>query len=279
MWGSPFMMTCRLILCMHVVMLGIAIHTAEAGVNTRWRNKARNLYKEGMAFRRTGQPEAARQCFAAAIRSDSNFTAAYSALGDVYFELRSYEEALQYCRKAQQLGAEKMNRQIGLSWYHLQQYENALEALQQAGKEEPANNMVPYHLAQIHAQLGNYRESIHYYKDDLVIDSTHTNAWYELGMMFFNIADFPAAVASFEKAVALGCKEEGLSYNLAHAMYNTGNFSAAIVQWENVLRLQPANAFVMFMLGKSYMGNGDTAKGTALCDKALALDTSKTTTK
>lgn len=302
------MMTYRLILCLPAVLFSMAIHTAGAVPLHEWYDKARDLYREGIAFRKSGQHEAARERFAAAIRADSAFTAAYSALGDLYFEKKSYAEALFCCRKAQQLGAANMSRQIGLSYYYLHQYENALEALQQALHEEPGNKMVPYQLAQLYAQLGNYRESIHYYQQDLLIDSAHTAAWYELGMMWFNVAEPAKAVQAFEKAASLGCRqdaaflfntgvawlqlqqaEKGIAcllkaqevqpddeqvlFNLAQAFYSKGDYAAAIAQWEKVLHLQPTNAFAMFMLGKSYMGKGEMEKGMALCDKATATGT------
>ncbi|CAL1517066.1 tetratricopeptide repeat protein [Chitinophaga sp. MM2321] len=307
-------MTRRLILCIHLLMLGIAVNTVLAHPVPVVHDKARDLYKEGMAFKKSGNQEAALQRFVAAISADSSFTAAYSELGDIYFDRKSYEAALLYSRKAQQLGAEMVSRLIGLSFYHLHQYENALEALQQARNEEPDNQLIPYQLAQIYAQLGDYRASIHYYREDLVIDSTHTNAWYELGMMFFNTADFSAAATSFEKAAALGYKQDALfllntgvtwlrlqqtdkgidylckaqainprdeqiMYNLARAWYDKGNFKEASLQYEQVLYLQPTNAFVMFMLGKSYIGNGEEVKGGALCDKALSLGLDKTNIK
>ncbi|MBC9930229.1 tetratricopeptide repeat protein [Chitinophaga qingshengii] len=303
-------MTSRLILCLHVVMLTLTISAATAAPLNSWYDKARDLYREGVAFRKSGQPEVARQRFAAAIRADSNYTAAYSALGDLYFEKKSYADALFCCRKAQQLGAPNMSRQIGLSYYYLHQYENALEALQQAAQEEPHNSMVPYQLAQLYAQLGNYRESIYYYQQDLRIDSTHTAAWYELGMMWFNVSDAQKAVHAFEKAARLGCRQdavflfntgaawlqleqtekgidcllkalqqqpddEQILFNLAQAFYGKGDFEAAVCQWEKVLHLQPTNAFAMFMLGKSYMGKGEMEKGMALCDKATATGTIK----
>ncbi|NML37646.1 tetratricopeptide repeat protein [Chitinophaga sp. G-6-1-13] len=302
------MMTFRLILCLPVVMLNLAIHTVNAVPLNKWYDKARDLYREGIAFRKSGQHEAARQRFAAAIKADSAFTAAYSALGDIYFEKKSYTDALFCCRKAQQLGAANMSRQIGLSYYYLHQYENALEALQQALQEEPGNKMVPYQLAQLYAQLGNYRESIHYYQEDLLLDSTHTAAWYELGMMWFNVTEPAKAVRAFEKAATLGCKQdavflfntgaawlqlqetekgiacllkaqelqpddEQVGFNLAQAFYGKGDFEAAVSQWEKVLCLQPTNAFAMFMLGKSYMGKGEMERGMALCDKATATGT------
>ena len=56
---------------------------------------------------------------------------------------------------------------------------------------------------------------------------------------------------------------------LAHDLYDRKLFKRAITQWRKVLRMQPDNAFAMFMLGKSYMGMGKKERGEALCDKAI----------
>ncbi|WP_160716609.1 tetratricopeptide repeat protein [Chitinophaga solisilvae] len=300
------MMTRILFLCFHVVMLCNTVNNVLAYPLPGVRNKARHFYREGVAFRKSGREEQARKCFIAAIRADSSFTAAYSELGDIYFGKRLYADALICCRKAQQLGADSMSLRIGTSFYYLQQYENAVEALQQAREEEPRNRAVPYLLAQIYAQRGNYRESIHYYLEDLQLDSMHTDAWYRLGMMWFNTADCHNAIVSFEKAAALGYPQDagfwlnmgvtwlrlqqadkGISclrkaqqlrpddeevlFNLAHACYNKGYYNEAVIHWEKILHLQPTNGFTMFMLGKSYIGAGEQAKGETLCDKALTM--------
>ncbi|PSL46663.1 hypothetical protein CLV51_103644 [Chitinophaga niastensis] len=65
----------------------------------------------------------------------------------------------------------------------------------------------------------------------------------------------------------------------AHDLYNKGHFRQAVVQWKKLLRLQPTNAFAMFMLGKSYMGLGEEEKGAALCDKAMVPGFGKITTE
>jgi tetratricopeptide (TPR) repeat protein len=62
---------------------------------------------------------------------------------------------------------------------------------------------------------------------------------------------------------------------LAHELYSKGRFKRAIVQWKKVLKLQPANAFAMFMLGKSYIGAGETVRGEALCDQAISMSAPK----
>ena len=56
---------------------------------------------------------------------------------------------------------------------------------------------------------------------------------------------------------------------LAHNYYCSSNYGKAITYWNRLLSLQPANAFARFMLGKSYIGNGEPAKGEVLCDNAF----------
>ncbi|WP_143310302.1 tetratricopeptide repeat protein [Chitinophaga vietnamensis] len=304
------MKTSLYVLCISLAISMTGMQAAWAGPFPDTHPKAIQLYKAGIALKKNGQLEAARQRFAAAIKADSNFTAAYSELGDIYFAGRSYEEALRYGRKAQQLGAATASRLIGFSCYYLRQYEEALEALQQARIEEPANKDIPFQLAQLYAQLGNYSESIRFYEAVLKLDQKHSISRFQAGLMYYNVGDYTSAAASFEKAASLGYPqdalfffnsgvtwiqlqqtERGISdlrkaqqlqsddemilYNLAHACYQNNQFKEAATQWEHLLRLQPGNAFVMFMLGKSYMGMGEQEKGTTLCDKALAIGIDK----
>ncbi|WP_177230441.1 tetratricopeptide repeat protein [Chitinophaga sp. CF118] len=269
-------------------------------------SKAKALYKEGVFCIKSGQLMAAQQYFSAAISVDSGFTAAYLQLGNVYvlmhdlpsaqkqfrkvlqqepantealetmanifFEQNDYESALNYIEQAELSGADLLNRLKGLCYYKQGLYDKAIVVLLDAQKETPADADICYTLAGI----------------------------------YFNIKDFPKAVAAFEQAringhptdadfylnIGTAClqtkqTDKGIDYleaclsrrpgdpkalqALAHTHYTSGNYSKAIVQWNKLLFLQPGNAFARFMLGKAYIGNGEIAKGEALCDKATEI--------
>ncbi|WP_343688141.1 tetratricopeptide repeat protein [Chitinophaga sp.] len=129
--------------------------------------------------------------------------------------------------------------------------------------------------------------------------------YYALGVIYFNKRQYTEAVAAFEAAAAKGYKRDADFYlhigtaclqskqfskgfhhlyhclnqrpndttamqALAQGLYQHGDYKQSVAYWEQLLRLQPENAFVMFMLGKAYIAHGDTKKGQQWCDKATA---------
>lgn len=303
-------------------------------------HKAKELYHEGLALKRSGQLDAALARFTAAIKEDEALTGAYIELGlvyrlqqqtesakqqflillkrepynkvalqnvaELYFEQQAYEDALLYAQNAREAGVAGMDKLIGNCYYYLDHAEDAMKYLLTAFKQEPDNPAVPYKIAQVLALTERYAESIEYYKASLLIDSTQANVFYELAMMYYNMADYKHAAGAFEKANVLGrpadadyyfnlgnaClrqseTEEGIGHlksalalrpkdirimlSLANAYYKNKDYHHAVTQWNSILVMQPLNAFAMFMLGKSYMGAGELAKGQQICDQALVL--------
>ncbi len=129
--------------------------------------------------------------------------------------------------------------------------------------------------------------------------------YYALGVIYFNHRQFAESVAAFEAAGEKGYKRDADYYlhigtaclqskqyskgihhlhhclnlrsndtaalqTLAQAFYQNKDYKQAIIYWEQLLRMQPKNAFAMFMLGKSYIEHGELQKGEQYCDQATA---------
>lgn len=129
--------------------------------------------------------------------------------------------------------------------------------------------------------------------------------YYALGVIYFNNRQFAESVAAFEEAGEKGYKRDADYYlhigtaclqskqynkgihhlnhclnlrandtvalqTLAQACYQNEDYKQAIIYWEQLLRIQPQNAFAMFMLGKSYIAHGEKQKGEQYCDLATA---------
>ena len=58
---------------------------------------------------------------------------------------------------------------------------------------------------------------------------------------------------------------------MAHHYYASAQYDKSIICWKKLVKKQPDNAFAVFMLGKAYIGNGEVAKGEALCDEAIEM--------
>lgn len=82
------------ILCLLLVAAALA-----QPVLARPKDKARALYKEGIAFKRSGKLDAALKCFHAAIQQDNAYTAAYLELGQVYALMENYRLSIYYYKR------------------------------------------------------------------------------------------------------------------------------------------------------------------------------------
>ncbi len=119
----------------------------------------------------------------------------------------------------------------------------ALKYFHAAIQEDKSFTPAYLELGQIYALMENYRLSIYYYRQILGADSLHNTDPEDLQVI----------------------------HNLGHVYYYEGNFKAAVTMWSKLLAIQPQNYFAMFMLGKSYIGSGEQAKGEELCDKATSF--------
>lgn len=68
------------------------------------RDKAKALYKEGLALKRSGKLTAALKRFHAAIQHDNAFTAAYLELGQVYALMENYRQSIYYYQQLLKTG-------------------------------------------------------------------------------------------------------------------------------------------------------------------------------
>jgi tetratricopeptide (TPR) repeat protein len=267
-------------------------------------NKVKALYKEGMLCIKSGHLSAAQEYFNAAIRLDSGFTAAHLQLGNVYilmhdlpaakqefrqvlqqepvhpealsslanifFEQQDYEDALNYAEQAHLAGAVQMTHLKGLCYYKQGQREKAITTLLEAQKETPADAGITYTLAVFYFNTKNFPAAVTAF--ELAATKGYpANADFHLntGTSYLHIKQTETGIRHLEACLTLRPDDTQALQALAHNYYSSNNYSKAIIYWNRLLSLQPANAFARFMLGKSYIGNGEAAKGEALCDKAF----------
>ncbi|WP_089783165.1 tetratricopeptide repeat protein [Chitinophaga sp. YR573] len=273
-------------------------------VNALYSNKAKALYKEGMLCIKSGRLSAAEQCFSAAIRKDSGFTAAYLQLGNVYvlmhdlpaakqqfrqvlqqaptqpealsslanifFEQQDYEDALNYAEQACQAGVSQMTRLKALCYYKQGQQKKAISILLEAQKETPADAGITYTLAGFYFNTKNFPAAVTAF-ELAAAKGYPANADFHLntGTSYLQIKQTEIGIRHLEACLTLRPDDTQALQALAHNYYSSNNYGKAIIYWNRLLSLQPANAFARFMLGKSYIGNGESAKGEVLCDNAL----------
>ncbi|WP_343702486.1 tetratricopeptide repeat protein [Chitinophaga sp.] len=257
-------------------------------------------------YQQQQQPEPAKQQLQTLLRQFPAQREALAMLAALHYEQQAWEDALTCAFRAQELGEPHMHRIIGLSYGFLDHPAEAVQALEKAHREKKLEGEELCRLARLYAQLENYQKSVQYYEESLKAGSNPREVYYELGMMYFNMKNYKNAAGAFEQAarsgrpvdadlylnlgmahlrqadydnaiqhlqtaLSLRPKDIQIMLSLANACYNKQDYRQAATQWNKILVMQPQNAFAMFMLGKSYMGCGELAKGQAICDQALKI--------
>lgn len=203
-------------------------------------NKLKGLYKEGVNCRNEGRFQAARKCFNEILQRDSSYSVAYLQIAEICALEEEYHESIRYYRHFLRWDEEQPSSwyAVGVLYFNTKDFHNAVSAFETALKKgHPAD--ADYNL--------------------------------NLGTAYLHVRQVEKGVKHLKSCLSLREGDPRPMQALAHHYYLAGNYGAAITYWDKLLNIQPENAFALFMLGKSYIGNGEVAKGEALCDKALAV--------
>ncbi|RAJ05067.1 tetratricopeptide repeat protein [Chitinophaga skermanii] len=289
---------CILLLC----LAGIGpVTTLAHGVD-----KAKLFFEEGLLLQKAGKLEAATTKYLAAIQADVAFKEAYMALAGLKFDQEQFQAARMYRELATRYGAPADGFFIGECYFLEGKADSALQAYTIALQVSPEHEKAACRIAQVYGLRQQYDLSIQYYQTAIATGKSVGDASFAMAKIYFTMANFRNAAQAFEQSAKYGKAADadyyyhlGISYiqqnetekgieclesahvlrtndiqimlSLADAYFKKQNFAKAIVQWNNILVLQPQNAFVMFMLGKSYICSGEVLKGQRICDQALIV--------
>ena len=66
--------------------------------------------------------------------------------------------------------SEKISFYVGKANYEMENYGDALKALNEAAKEDPANAEIPYMIARSYADMMNYKLAVPFFKKAIELD-------------------------------------------------------------------------------------------------------------
>ena len=188
---------------------------------------------------------------------------AYNNLGDSYFDLGDFKQAIDCYMKSLNIAKEQGNRtgegkaynNLGVAYFCLEDFQRAIECFTQslrfvkeAGDKE-WEGQVSWKLATAYYSLGDFQKAIKYYTKSLSFVKGVRNSilrgiiCQNLGVAYYSVGDFNKAIECRKKdlsiAKALGDRtNEGRAYsNLGVAHSKLGNFKQAIECHRQQLRI------------------------------------------
>jgi tetratricopeptide (TPR) repeat protein len=231
-------------------------------------------------------------------------------LSRLYFYTHQWQKTIPLATRALQMHiGEKNYYMIGKSYYELEDYGHAFSYLPSAATDEPKNAEIPYMIARAYVDMNNYQPAIPYFQKAIALDSGEVQWIYECALVYATIYDDQSAIKYYDLAASKGYKKDNDFYenladsyisvrkpekalqilqdlllkkpadlellnSLGFTCYKLKKYNQAIEYWDKILGYNKQNGRALYMIGICYQKKGDTEKGKALCDKAIALDPS-----
>lgn len=147
----------------------------------------------------------------------------------MYDAAGKYDKAVGPARKIVKLepGNEMNLYNLGLMYFKLQDYKQAIEAFQQCLAAKPDYAYAWFQIGSSHIQKKAYKEAAEAYRKFVELSPDEPSGWLSLGVSYMQLKNFEAALEPMRKAVELKPDNAAAVYNLAIVYINLkDNYSA-----------------------------------------------------
>lgn len=187
-----------------------------------------SLYKEALSFHQAGLFLEAEQKYKEILQWDRNHAHAWHNLGMVY--------------------------------YHLEQYQNALERLLKSLKLDPSIGLHHYSLGLVLEKLGNNSQAIGAYQKAIALNPQLVDAYNNLGNIVSTAGDIAQAESIYRQAIAANPEHFGSYLNLGNVLMAQHQIDEAIEVYEKSLQLKPRAPDILYNLGVAFEAKHDYAQ-------------------
>jgi len=181
-------------------------------------------------------------------------------LGELYFNLKIYKDALTAYEKAYKLVKTDyvICYQVGHINKLLGRYESAIEFLKKSLAIKENKNIID-EIASCYLALKRYDDAINIYKNAI---KTFPEYFYEkLGLLYYSLARYDNAISVFKEGLPKCYRDAEASFRnyLGNCYYMKKDYREAEGQYIDALTLDRNNPEYGFNLGRNYLANNDPA--------------------
>lgn len=164
-------------------------------------------------------------------------------------------------------------RWLGLSYYKMQEYGKAQQALQSAVSLRADDSTSLATLASLYYKQKNYSAATDFYTRSIKLKPTAT-AYSNLGWSLLRQKKFSEALSAFNQSVALGAASASVLTGLGSAYSGLGLSSEAKSSFEGALESDPTYDTALYSLGAIYLESGNLEDALSYLREAYYLHNS-----
>jgi tetratricopeptide (TPR) repeat protein len=197
----------------------------------------------GQTYYVLGQFEQAVSTLQQSAALDAQFDQTQMLLGDTYGAMGRPQDAIQAHRTAILLNPAAFADQFldqRINFYlSYPQIQEIVTAFKGAMVQRPKDVLIPRTLGHIYSRMGDHQNAIVYYEQAIAMGDTDLQTLLGVGVEYVTVADYQKAEAVYQRVVEIDPNNVQAHSNLAYALARLGRFDEAIQENQRVLQIAP----------------------------------------
>lgn len=237
----------------------------------------------GRCYERLGEPKEAVSCYQKILEGNPEHKRANSLIVDVYDELFSDTEEIEYFHKAMPY-ADRQVELVPEAYYYIERgllymdvnaWEKALKDFEAASEENPESMFAVNNAGRIYKYTGYYDKALQLFEKaiSLVKDNKYSVPYTNLADCYERMGEFDKALAAYRHAAELFPEKVSIRKNIADLLRRTRQYGEAIKCLLEALELKDADrGDILTEIGDSYEEMNDPEHALEYWNQALKED-------
>ena len=139
--------------------------------------------------------------------------------------------------------------------------------------KSPSNALALYHIGYANGRLGDHQKEVFYYEKAIALGFKEDRIFYNLGMAYGDLNRLEEAIVAFKKALDIDPDSADNHFGLAMAYYQSGIADRlAEEEFLKAIKMDPANLDARLYLSMLYTDRGELPKAAKQLQKILEID-------
>jgi len=150
-------------------------------------------------------------------------------------------------------------------------FDEALQLFERVQKADPSHKDIWKYLGRCYLATNQPEKAAVAFQKQLAANPYDESAYSELGQAYSQQQKYDDAIAQFKKQIEVNPLDAGAHANLGVLYITLKRFGDAVPELEKAASIQSNSPLLLSSLGQAYLGDGQTQKGMASFDKAIAM--------